>query len=538
MANGNGWQKQYPEKYHGGIGEFLRRNPGDIERIPDLSFIESGGEDWGDYAQWEGRSFDPSGIPPAIGPTDLPSDDYGLAFRPGVLDEDWRGMSDYDWVTGEQGREIPDLLGLGYGENVPGSMEALKSAGYTFAKPQVGQTDWTIYDPEGNIAPWALTGGDGGDGGGGGGGENLGACDPGFHRDQNGNCVPDFDPNVKTTLSPEDQCVLSGGTWNGFECVQPVSGITADESIVRPKTNLPPEWLGDILPREDAIPLQPPAFEDLTVIPVGEDPLSLLASADLASMMTTGGVAPTPLAGNLEQTLQDILAGRGAGAEAVSPLGEQVLDYTAGRIASGGQLPQDLQTQAMQIEAARSPLDILRRAQLEEGRAALGQRGLLGSGAEPEFMERLEERLAPEYARAGQEIQLGQQELQERRLQQALQLGAQTASQQAQLRENRLAEAMSQASNLSMEQSRNLLNTVGTLNERQAMLNDMAIQSLDRNMAWNQFLAEYGLDRAKTLEAIQQGRLDAILPLIQEYLRGASAGSAGYIPFNEDEPYG
>jgi hypothetical protein len=236
------------------------------------------------------------------------------------------------------------------------------------------------------------------------------------------------------------------------------------------------------------------------------------------------------LAGNIEQTLQDILAGRGAGAEAVSPLGEQVLDMTAARIASGGRLPSDVRRRTMEIEAARTPLDVLRQSQLAEGRAALAQRGLLGSGAEPDFMERLESRLAPEYARAGQQIQLSERDRQEQRLQDAMELGARTASEQAQLRENRLAQAMSQASNLSAEQSRNLLSTVDTLNERQAMLNDMAVQSLDRNMAWNQFLAEYGLNRAEVLETIQQGRINAILPLIQAYLGAQGSVAAGFVP--------
>jgi hypothetical protein len=60
------WQKQYPEQYHAAIAEFLRQNPGDFGRIPTLSFIESGGQDWGAYVQWKGRTFDPSDIPPAI----------------------------------------------------------------------------------------------------------------------------------------------------------------------------------------------------------------------------------------------------------------------------------------------------------------------------------------------------------------------------------------------------------------------------------------------------------------------------------------
>ena len=535
MANGNGWKNKYPEEYHAGIGEFLRQNPGDIERIPNLSFVESEGEDWGDYAQWEGRTFDPSGIPPAIGPTDLPSDDYGLAFRPGVLDEDWRGMSDYDWVTGAEGREIPDFLGLGYGENVPGSMEALKAAGYTFAKPQVGQTDWTIYDPEGNIVPFALTYSDDAcpdgysrDQNGNCVPENLGACDPGFHRDQNGQCVRDRSP-VGTTPTAKELCLASGGTWDGYECKQPVSGITADQSTVLPTTELPGEWGGDPGAREDVIPFMPQEFEDLSTITVGDDPLSLFANADLASLMSTGGVAPTPLAGNLEQTLQDIIGGRGVGAEAVSPLGEQVLDTASKLIDSGGRLPPDVQRRAMELESARSPIDALRQSQLAEGQAALAARGLLGSGPELDYMQRLEENLAPAYAQAGQALALSERDREEARYLSGMELGARTSLEQAQMRENRLSQALSTAAGLSMEQSRNLLSTVDTLTERQKMLNDVALQTLDRNMEWNKFLAEYGLQRSQALEMVQSGRINQILPMLQQYLEGASLAAGGYI---------
>ena len=522
MANGNGWQKKYPEEYHAGIGEFLRKNPGDIERIPDLSFVESGGEDWGDYAQWEGRTFDPTGIPPVIGPTELPSDDYGLAFRPGVLDEDWRGMSDYDWVTGAEGREIPDFLGLGYGENVPGSMQALQQAGYTFAKPQLGQTDWTIYDPEGNIAPWALTYGGDDDGN----GEEE--CDPGFHRDQNGQCVRDQSP-VSTTPTAQELCLASGGTWDGYECKQPVSGITADQSTVLPTTELPAEWGGDPGAREDVIPFMPQEFEDLSTMTVGDDPLSLFANADLASLMSTGGVAPTPLAGNLEQTLQDIIGGRGVGAEAVSPLGEQVLETASKLIDSGGRLPPDVQRRAMELESARSPIDALRQSQLAEGQAALAARGLLGSGPELDYMQRLEENLAPAYAQAGQALALSERDREESRYLSGMELGARTSLEQAQMRENRLSQALSTAAGLSMEQSRNLLSTVDTLTERQKMLNDVALQTLDRNMEWNKFLAEYGLQRSQALEMVQTGRINQILPMLQQYLEGTSLAAGGYI---------
>ena len=97
------------------------------------------------------------------------------------------------------------------------------------------------------------------------------------------------------------------------------------------------------------------------------------------------------------------------------------------------------------------------------------------------------------------------------------------------MRENRLSQALSTAAGLSMEQSRNLLSTVDTLTERQQMLNDVALQTLDRNMEWNKFLAEYGLQRSQALEMVQTGRINQILPMLQQYLEGASLAAGGYI---------
>jgi len=63
---------------------------------------------------------------------------------------------------------------------------------------------------------------------------------------------------------------------------------------------------------------------------------------------------------------------------------------------------------------------------------------------------------------------------------------------------------------------------------RQQMLGDLAIQSLDRNMVWNQFLANYGLDRAKTLDAMQTGRIQAITPMLEMYMRASQQAGVGY----------
>ena len=60
-------------------------------------------------------------------------------------------------------------------------------------------------------------------------------------------------------------------------------------------------------------------------------------------------------------------------------------------------------------------------------------------------------------------------------------------------------------------------------------MNDVAISSLDRNMEWNQFLAEFGLQRHEVLESIQTGRLAALLPLLQQYLAGVTLSASGFV---------
>ena len=88
---------------------------------------------------------------------------------------------------------------------------------------------------------------------------------------------------------------------------------------------------------------------------------------------------------------------------------------------------------------------------------------------------------------------------------------------------------MALASGMSEEQSRNVLATARTVNERQQMMSDVAISILDRNMQWNEFLAGYGLDRTRTLETLQQGRMTAIQPLLELYLRTVESAMKGTV---------
>ena len=503
-----------------------------------------------------------------------------------------------------------------------------------------------------------------------------------------------------------------------------------------------------------APPFIPPEYAEYATTQVGTDPLSQLTRAGLDRMLQTGGVAPTPIAGEIEGTLQDLLQRRGRQDQPLSPeeeqtrgtltgmigeqggeapttelgtqvrrrlgadvtgggerqltqfetqtqsgladimanrgkvppselaqsastqlqqimaaggdrpltgmeqdtanqlrsiiqsggalpegeLGQQVESNIQRLLETGGALPGQDQQRAMGIEAARAPLDVMRRAQLAQGEAALAARGMLGSGAGREYGERLEERLAPQYTAAAQQLERDRLQREEARYGQALGLGAQRAGQQESLqqqrltgalgqagqvsaqqaqeqrqalqaatgqagdisgqeaerqqralsgalgqsaqvsaqreqardtrlsqatdqartmtaqesadrqeryltalqtqtgisrdeavqRDNRLQQAMGLATGMSQAQSQNLLNTAQTVTERQQMMADIGMRSLGQNMEWNRFLAEFNLERTEVMERIAQGRIDSLLPLLQQYMGVAGAAAQGY----------
>ena len=582
--------------------------------------------DWENWAsEWPGTAAtDPTRVPPPI-------EDYSFNFRPEEIDpalmpggvDAYEGYS--DWAQGAGVERNP--FGMfndaqfiqAYGGLPAEPMwgpdpQQLAQAGYTFGldtKDTANRSwalDYNVFDPEGQNIGYALSAPEASPY------QEFPWVEGGTPYVQD----PDWSPNVDTTPTDQATCEATGGVWDGFQCQQSVGGVIRDGTTVHPLTNLPDDWLGDFTQDLD-VPFEPKPYVEATTVDVGADPLSQLVSANLGSLLTTGGVAPTPLAGNVEATLRDIMGSRGAGGEAVSPLGEQaatelgsilgaqgaqprsdLAEQTArglerligaqgvrpqtalgqdvtgelqNLLATGGALPSDPQREAMELEAARTPLDILRQAQLAQGQAALSQQGLLGSGAARDYLGRLEERLAPMYTQAAQEIELGRRQREQERYSQALGVGAQQADQQAQARdtrlstamaqaqtmtaqeaalstnqyitalqeatgmsrdqaerrENRLTQAMVLATGLSEEQSRNVLATAQTVTDRQRVLNDIAISILDRNMEWNEFLANYGLDRTRTIETLQQGRLNAIQPLLELYLRTIESGYKGTI---------
>lgn len=569
----NDWQKQYAPKHHQEISGFLGANPGDESRIGSALGIDP-------IQGWDGATTgDTGGIPGEINWATPPAGDdygYGLGFRPSDVGDQYSGMTDLDYQ--QAGGEFPtweslgtpdvglgDPMSLVQNQPVSGLLPALTEAGYQFQQDpydtqMAGVPDYNVFYGDQQLpfglrqlgAPSPINGGNGGETGGGN-GEGAGGETGGGTGAVGGGGT-----NIVTpTLGGEGGGTSQPGAMTGFD-QYPGSELLS--------------MIGDIPIDSQSAPLYPGEFQDIFTTEVGGDPLSRKANLALENLIGTGGVVSTPFTAQAEQNLSEILdrGGETAPTEGEASLFQNLSDVVGGYgeappttleaeqqqrlnelIASGGVLPQDDQRLAMQVEAARSPLDVLRQSQLEQGQAAMAQRGLLGQGPEADYMERLEGQLAPMYTQAAQQIALEEGERADTRYRQALdQLNQQATTQrmsadqryaqarslqadmaldQAQRQDARLQNAIQQASNLTMEQSRNLVDSVNALSGVQQMRQDAAVEMLSKNMEWNKFLAEYGLERDKTMEALQQGRYEFILPLIQEYMKAAAMAAEGYV---------
>ena len=148
-------------------------------------------------------------------------------------------------------------------------------------------------------------------------------------------------------------------------------------------------------------------------------------------------------------------------------------------------------------------------------------------------MAGLEERLAPMYAGAGQQIALAEAERADQRYQTALQLATAQGEQQAQRREARLSGTLALATGMTEEQSRNMLATAQTWTERQQMLAGVVGDELSRNQLFNQFLAEFGMERDQALNDITEGRIASLLPALNQFLSTIQTSAQGFVPYDD-----
>lgn len=160
----------------------------------------------------------------------------------------------------------------------------------------------------------------------------------------------------------------------------------------------------------------------------------------------------------------------------------KMLQDSYGKMIQSNQDTIDNPMSSAQFEALRQPIDKARRTALNSATGALAARGTLqGSGELANYGQRLEGELGPAFA---------------------------TATQNA---------SVANANNARNAQ----VNTLAGGTNLSGMTGDLALRNLDQNRLWNEFLGNYGLDRAKVQAMIDQGYGDQILKLFEIQANGA-----------------
>ena len=136
----------------------------------------------------------------------------------------------------------------------------------------------------------------------------------------------------------------------------------------------------------------------------------------------------------------------------------------------------------------------------EQLRSQLANQGLVGvpgapQGAETAGMRRSLERLSVPFAQELRETEIRESELADAREINALQL----------------------ATGWSQGQAQRVLQAAAAGTDRQRIMSDIALGTLDRNIAWNQFLFDAGLRREQVANDIRTGRIDRIGAILAEF---------------------
>lgn len=161
-------------------------------------------------------------------------------------------------------------------------------------------------------------------------------------------------------------------------------------------------------------------------------------------------------------------------------------------ISNNGYLGPD--TEALHLENVRQAADRARKAEMAGARDSLAARGLLsndpGTGLEADALARIERNdIAPLFSNAIRDYQLAQ----------------------AENAQGNLRYALSEGTN------------------RQNVLSQIALQNLSQNIAFNEFLATFGLDRDRTLYELASGQNENVLQLLLLFLNAVKTGNAGYV---------
>lgn len=228
-----------------------------------------------------------------------------------------------------------------------------------------------------------------------------------------------------------------------------------------------------------------------------------------AGMDLTAGlnqVGQTPFDKQMDASLSDLLTHGGA-----SPYGRTIEATLSDLISRGGVTP----NMTAQLTQARDANAGAMAGQTADARAELAARGLgsphgAGQGPETTAIGRISQSLAPGYASAVTDIN----------------------NHAIDVANSSVMSALTMATGMSEADATSILNTVGTGTARQTALANIALKSLEDNMQWNEFLANFGLQKDQIAEQLQQGRLAALTPLLNLFLLMSGQSAQGFIGTN------
>lgn len=214
------------------------------------------------------------------------------------------------------------------------------------------------------------------------------------------------------------------------------------------------------------------------------------------------------MSGPIDAGLLDLIGHHGA-----TPDQTAMMKTLTDIISRGGDV--DPQIAERSLNMARDAEATAMTGQSNDLRAQLAARGRASTpgvtqGGEVDALTRLTEALAPIYSGQVAGIE-----------------NTAASSKQASLHD-----ALSLATGLSSDEAGNLLGTLGSGTQRQTALSNIALEQLQNDQQWNEFLASYGLQKDQVAAMIQQGNIASLVPYLQMFLKQAEQGAQGYIGTN------
>ena len=182
-----------------------------------------------------------------------------------------------------------------------------------------------------------------------------------------------------------------------------------------------------------------------------------------------------------------------------------------GLLASVGQGRNEDRLAKRQLQATETA-QLAQQGLMDQARTQLADQGTIGLPGAPQGLEtagarRVAERVAVPFAQSLRDISINE----------------------SQLADDREINALQLATGWSNAQATRVLQAAAAGTDRQRILSDIALGTLDRNMAWNQFLAQFGLEREKFMQDVRMGNMANISNVISQFQQFLQQLRGGFI---------